>query len=309
MIPSPNYENRSGSRVRLVVVHTSEGARDVGSLGHYLQNPAVQASYHAAFDDQRAEQFVDYSKAAWAVLSANSISDNGCCCGFAAWSRTEWLTNHPTMLELAAQWVAARCTARSVPIRHLSTAEVAACKVNANHPGGVIGHWDWTVGAQDGTHTDPGTQFPWDWVINRAQQIAGNGQGPKHRERTNMIRLPATGVPTDPKSSPLTWLQRNFDIPWNVVGGWEGNAAFSFGVQDWNSGRADAVRGLLLLASWMMPGGKLIPVDPIFTVAGMGQALAAHTLTKEYPAPAGCVGVTLNYAAPGEAYVAIGRSG
>jgi N-acetyl-anhydromuramyl-L-alanine amidase AmpD len=29
----------------------------------------------------------------------------------------------------------------------------------------VIGHIDWTVGMQDGTHTDPGTGFPWDLVL------------------------------------------------------------------------------------------------------------------------------------------------
>lgn len=144
---------------------------------------------------------------------------------------------------------------------------------------------------------------------SRAQLAKALGLHTRYKERPEMIKLPSTATPVDPKTSPLTWPQRNFDVPWNVVGGWEGDAAFSFGVQDWNSGRPDAVRGLLLLASWMMPGGKLIPVDPIFTVSGGGQALTAHTLTKEYPAPAGCVGVTLNYAAPNEAYVAIGRSG
>lgn len=173
MIPSPNYQSRDNARVRLVVLHTAEGARDVVSLGNYLSNPAVEASYHVAFDDNRMEQYVNYNVAAWAVLSANNISDNGCCCGFAAWSRDEWLNNHKIMLELAAQWVASRCIARKLPIRHLSLSEVAACAVDPNHPGGVIGHWDWTRGAQDGNHTDPGAQFPWDWVINRAQQIAG----------------------------------------------------------------------------------------------------------------------------------------
>lgn len=173
MIPSPNYQSRGSARVRLIVLHTAEGARDVVSLGRYLQNPSVQASYHIAFDDSQMMQYVDYQYESWATLSANPISDSGCCCGFAAWTRDQWLNSHKNMLELAAQWVAARCKARSVPIRHLSLSEVAACKANPDHPGGVIGHWDWTRGAQDGTHTDPGENFPWDWVITRAQQIAG----------------------------------------------------------------------------------------------------------------------------------------
>lgn len=177
MIPSPNYQSRGNARVRLIVLHTAEGARDVTSLGNYLQNPTVEASYHVAFDDNRMEQYVSYQYESWATLSANPISDSGCCCGFAAWTRDEWLNEHSNMLELAAQWVASRCAARGVPIVHLSLSEVAACKANPNHPGGVIGHWDWTRGAQDGTHTDPGANFPWDWVIARAQQIA-TGQKP-----------------------------------------------------------------------------------------------------------------------------------
>ncbi|MGH3779067.1 MAG: GH25 family lysozyme, partial [Pseudonocardiaceae bacterium] len=129
------------------------------------------------------------------------------------------------------------------------------------------------------------------------------------RKEPTVDQLPPTAAPTDPNSDPATWPQRNYDVGWNVVGGWEGGAAFSFGVQDLGGRSVDRTRGYLSLASWIMPGGQLVPVDPVFTAAGHGQPVAAHTLTKEYAAPAGCVGVTLNYAAPGGAYVAVGRSG
>jgi N-acetylmuramoyl-L-alanine amidase len=309
MIPSPNYQSRGNARVRLVILHTSEGARDVTSLGNYLANPAVQASYHVAFDDQQTMQYVDYQYESWSTLSANPISDCGCCCGFAAWTRDQWLNEHKGMLENAAQWVAARCKARGLPIRRLSLDEVAACRANPNHPGGVIGHWDWTRGAQDGTHTDPGEQFPWDWVITRAQQIAGGVPAPKAREHRSMERLPATAMPSDPNSDPKTWPQRNFDVAWNVTGGWEGGAAFSFGGQDWGGRKADSVRAYLRMASWIMNTGKLVPVTADLSTNGAGLILNAHQLTPEYAAPNGCVGVTLNYAAPGEAYVPVGRSG
>jgi GH25 family lysozyme M1 (1,4-beta-N-acetylmuramidase) len=129
------------------------------------------------------------------------------------------------------------------------------------------------------------------------------------RKEPTMDQLPPTTAPKDPNSDPATWPQRNYDVGWNVTGGWEGGAAFSVGVQDLGGRSVDATRGYLSLASWIMPGGKLVPVDPVFTAGGNGQAMAAHTLTKEYAAPAGCVGVTLNYAAPSGAYVAVGRSG
>jgi hypothetical protein len=124
-----------------------------------------------------------------------------------------------------------------------------------------------------------------------------------------MIQLPATDIPKDPNSAPKSWPERNFDIPWNVTGGWEGQAAFSFGAQDWVGRTVDAARGFLLLASWILVGGKLVPVNSGLTAAGGGMVLSSHLLTPEFLAPAGCVGVTLNYAGPGGAYVAIGRSG
>lgn len=254
MIPSPNYEARGGARVRLVVLHTSEGARDVTSLGSYLAKPSVQASYHVAFDDNRIEQYVLYNFAAWAVLSANPISDNGCCCGFAAWSRDEWLTNHGQMLELAAQWVASRCIARGLPIRHLSLAEVAACKADPNHPGGVIGHWDWTRGASDGTHTDPGEQFPWDWVINRAQQVAGQAPSPtpprRRRDAMGYIILPTDapqGAAADARPDG-SWdaVEGTYGTP-GPVGGWSGRILMHF---------TPGYLGAFVQEAWSAPSGK-----------------------------------------------------
>lgn len=251
MIPSPNYQSRGNARVRLVVLHTAEGARDVVSLGNYLSNPAVEASYHVAFDDSCMEQYVNYNVAAWAVLSANDISDNGCCCGFAAWSRDEWLNNHKNMLELAAQWVASRCIARKLPIRHLSLAEVAACKNDPSHPGGIIGHWDWTRGAQDGTHTDPGAQFPWDWVINRAQQIAGQPVQTRSRRRDMGYIIDPTLVPSgiaDNAKPDGTWLAEEYTLGTpGPAGGWPGRIIMHF-TPGW--------LGAFVQEAWSAPSGK-----------------------------------------------------
>ncbi len=48
---------------------------------------------------------------------------------------------------------------------------------------------------------------------------------------------------------------------------------------------------------------------PAFGPEGGGQVILAHNPTRTYSAPDGAVGVTLNYAAPGGAYVTEGRSG
>jgi hypothetical protein len=164
VISSPNRSARGSLPVRLIVVHTAEGARTVTELGNYFANASVQASSHVGIDDTGLEQYVPYSEAAWTILSANPISDNAELCGFAAWTRDVWLTQHMPMLRNAAAWIRGRCQARGIPIVKLTPAQVAAGQA------GVCGHWDWTVGMKDGTHTDPGSNFPWDVVMSLAAQ-------------------------------------------------------------------------------------------------------------------------------------------
>ena len=45
-MPSPNYSSRGGARVRLIVVHTAEGALTIEALGSFfasLEPPASRA--------------------------------------------------------------------------------------------------------------------------------------------------------------------------------------------------------------------------------------------------------------------------
>jgi hypothetical protein len=58
-----------------------------------------------------------------------------------------------------------------------------------------------------------------------------------------------------------------------------------------------------------MADRSLSPVDVTFTQAAGGQVVFAHNATRGYGAPDDAVGVTLNYAAPGGAYVTEGHSG
>lgn len=167
MTASPNFNSRGSKDVRLVVIHTAEGARTTASLGAYFAKPSVQSSSHVGIDDDGLEQYVPYDKAAWTLRSGNAISDNAELCGWASWSRLVWLGEHRPMLERAAAWIRGRCLARGIPIVKLTPDEVRAGKA------GVIGHVDWTLGMRDGTHTDPGPGFPWDVVM--ALATAGSG--------------------------------------------------------------------------------------------------------------------------------------
>lgn len=203
MIPSPNRSSRNRAQVKLVVVHTAEGARTVAALGDYFANPAVQASSHVGIDDTGAvEQYVPYTDAAWTIRSANAVSDNAELCGFAAWTREQWLTEHAVMLSATAAWIRERCTARGIPIRKLNPAQVAA-----GQPG-VIGHVDWTLGMHDGSHTDPGPNFPWDHVIDLAQRgvpAPTVQEADLTKEEHDMLALLVSQMVTGPDPNKWGW--------------------------------------------------------------------------------------------------------
>lgn len=240
MIPTDNHSSRGGARVRLVVLHTTEGARTVESLGRYFQTGTDQASYHAAFDDNRTETYVDYPRAAWALRAANPISDNAAFCAFAAWTRAEWL-RHPRMLEQAATWVAGRCAARGVPVRRLPLPEVAACARDPRHPGGVIMHRDYTLATRDGSHTDCGDHLPWDVILTQAQQLTTPAPPPVSSRRatedhTMLITLPATPPPPDLTADPAKW-PRSREFTRGLLppgkGTWRGEGSISSLVCGW----------------------------------------------------------------------------
>lgn len=170
------YSSRNGQKVRLIALHTAEGATTAESLGNYFYRNDVQASSHVGIDDTHGLQYVDYAYAAWTMRNANPYSENAELCGFAAWTRDQWLNQHKYMLDQAAQWIANRCHARGIPIRKLSPQQVGAGEW------GVCGHADYTYGTSDGTHTDPGVNFPWDYVMEKAggapPSSGGGGSNP-----------------------------------------------------------------------------------------------------------------------------------
>lgn len=143
----------------------------------------------------------------------------------------------------------------------------------------------------------------------RAQFAALTGRALRRKDHHEMDQLPATATPADANSDPRSWPQRNYDVGFDPAGGWEGEFAFGFGVQEWGGRSVDIARGHLALASWIMADHSLNPVDPVLTREGGGQVILAHQPTRTYSAPHGAVGVTLNYAAPGGAYVTEARSG
>jgi hypothetical protein len=160
-MPSPNYSSRGGSGVRLIVIHTAEGALTIEALGSFFANPSAQVSSHTGIDDKPnvVGEYVARGNKAWTAASANPFSVQTELCAFAAWGPSDW-ANHPTMLSNCAQWIAEEAAYFGIPLVRLSAAQAQGGSA------GVCGHVD--LGASGGGHWDPGPSFPWDQVMAMA---------------------------------------------------------------------------------------------------------------------------------------------
>ena len=179
-IPSPNYSAR-GSGVRLVVLHTAEGALTYQSLGSFFQNPSSGVSSHVGIDDTPGTvgEYVRPEHKAWTQANANPYSVAAELCAFAKWTPEEW-ARHRGMLDNAAAWVAEECRRFSIPVRRLTPAQAQGGQA------GVCQHVD--LGAAGGNHWDCGPGFPMDDVLRMAAGGAPSAPtAPKESEDENMV--------------------------------------------------------------------------------------------------------------------------
>jgi hypothetical protein len=165
-IPSPHYSSRGGSDVRLIVIHTAEGATTIESLGGWFQNPGAACSSHVGADDKAdtVGEYVSRPNKAWTQSNYNPVAVSMELCGFASWSTAEW-DRHPNMLDNCAQWVAEEAAHFGIPITRLNASQAQGSGR------GVCQHVD--LGAGGGGHWDCGDGFPMDRVLDMARGGAG----------------------------------------------------------------------------------------------------------------------------------------
>lgn len=169
-IPTRNYSGRNGAKVIWVAIHTTEGIMDARDLGYYWQR-ITSGSSHAGCDNTKTVTYIDPAYASWTLLNGNSRSVNMEICGWARWTRDEWLGPQKGRLIQAANWARQMCDRFGIPRRYIGAQGVARGEA------GIIGHVDYTNGAKDGNHWDPGPGFPWDVFINLVNQGSGPGGG------------------------------------------------------------------------------------------------------------------------------------
>lgn len=160
--PSPNYSSRGGASVRLIVIHTAEGATTIEALGNYFANASVDASSHVGADDKKGVigEYVKRGNKAWTQANANPVAVSIELCAFANWSKDTW-NKHPNMLENCARWIAEEADYFDIPITKLTSSQAQGGGK------GVCQHAD--LGGWGGGHWDCGGGFPMDKVLDMAR--------------------------------------------------------------------------------------------------------------------------------------------
>ena len=160
-IPSPNYSSRGGATVRLIVVHTAEGARTIEELGNFFASSSSGVSSHTGIDDKAGVigEYVRPDYKAWTAANANPVAVQVELCAFANWSTSTW-NQHPNMLANCAAWIAEEAARFDIPIVKLTAAQAQGTGR------GVCQHAD--LGSWGGGHWDCGSQFPIDHVLELA---------------------------------------------------------------------------------------------------------------------------------------------
>jgi N-acetylmuramoyl-L-alanine amidase len=161
-IPSPNYSSRGGASVRLIVIHTAEGATTIESLGNFFASSSAGVSSHTGADDKKGVigEYVKRGNKAWTASNANPVAVQIELCAFASWSRDTWM-QHPNMLENCTRWIAEEAAAFGIPITKLSASQAQGSGR------GVCQHND--LGSWGGGHWDCGSGFPIDHVLDLAR--------------------------------------------------------------------------------------------------------------------------------------------
>lgn len=176
-------KGRDGRSVQYVVIHYtagSEGRASAENGAAYDQRRTDGTSTHYFHDQDSTVQCVlTQDRANAALHKGNRLGVQHELCGTAQ-TRAQWLdAASDGTLWRAARQAARDCRKYGLPVRRLSVAETRAAwyAPAGQRPRGIVGHVDVTYAYPEdgGDHTDPGTDFPWDVLLERVAGYVTHG--------------------------------------------------------------------------------------------------------------------------------------
>jgi hypothetical protein len=182
-MPSPNYST-SRSGYNKIVLHTTEGAMDITSLGNWFANPSAGCSSHHGADNS-GDVFGAYvyeNHKAWTQGNANPYCLSLEMCAYASWSRSTWINSKGRLLDNAALWIRYCVDKYGVPWTVLNNTQAQDPNVR-----GICEHVNF--GSWGSGHHDCGSGFPMDVVIDKAKKLGSSGSAPSTEEYMSTVAI------------------------------------------------------------------------------------------------------------------------
>lgn len=205
-----NYSSRNGRTVDLLLIHTEEPKmapyqRNAQSLYDFLKGTSGRSavSYHYVIgqnSDGTVEVIdcVDTDYECWAVLDSNPDSINWCFANSSVdLTRDEWMSQFGNAIDVCAYLIVQDAHKYGVPIRTLFPNAAGAYP---GPPPGITDHKYVTEFLGDGSHTDVGYNFPWDYFGERINHYAGQGD----TDDMALIKAPSGSIYRT-SNDPLPW--------------------------------------------------------------------------------------------------------
>lgn len=158
---------RSKSSIRHIVLHDTEGGT-AESVAVMFSRLSARASTHLVVDEKECYRMVPDLVIPWGAPGVNTSGLHIEQCGFASWSRVDWL-QHETTLRRSAYKAARWAHMYDIPLRWVGPAGLLIRRK------GVTTHRDASrafplIGSG---HSDPGPNFPKDkWMLWAKQYLA-----------------------------------------------------------------------------------------------------------------------------------------
>ena len=161
---------------KYIIIHSTESPNRKGSarnVAFYFSKPInsdLPPSVQCTVDDYECYRSLPDNVIPWAAPPFNSRGLHVEQCGYAKWSRAEWLKHRATIDHaalLAAKWA----NAYQIPVTWLT---VAGCKA---HRPGITSHRNVSLAFGKSTHSDPGDpegnkHYPYDYFMAKTTAYA-----------------------------------------------------------------------------------------------------------------------------------------
>lgn len=208
MLNNVKHSGVSGIPTQLLVVHSGECPLKAGyaqSLTNWANTSNVEASWHWFTDPSVIVSMVNPLYAAWHASEANPMSEGFEQAGYARYTREEWLSpDGKSSIDNLAWILAQRMKANDIPHRWLTTAEVTAITSGRDRTTkGLCLHRQ----VDPETRTDPGDNFPFDYLDERIRVHMGTAPTPvvptNNPEEEEMLTIYRDTAAADPDK---TWI-------------------------------------------------------------------------------------------------------